>query len=474
MEAASKIKEPVPSIEVLGEIESFMDGDQREVVRRQIESQVKAYRFNNDREFERDMRRIATYVSDDVLTTWMDTAHEARDLEKLWFARAATTFLSCGEPEIKERLIDVAVDTALTIKSDQTKAYALNAIESHIRDRHVDRIFDQSARLTERTGSSSSNDPLYGSPRMAALASLAPHLVGAKVFEALEIIKSSEGGSARTYAMIACYRRLEQPARDRILPEILELVYKDVDKDWLLSEPVPWIEGAERTRAFKEFLCRSTWLSAIVEYKLGWIAKMVPHLKATEVKEATQHALDIAPEVRLNIEFLWASLADLAPYFDEEQLEAAIRMVSSSNQNGITYSYGRLRSDALAALAIRKGGEERESLLAEALSVAKATGSSDINTKLEALACVAPFADNRNDILWEIQEGLVYHLEQLRTKDRSELLALCSRHRIFAEAVVSPSLLAEIARTTVEVFSDWKWLRSTRNYQNVPNKLLTY
>jgi hypothetical protein len=256
IEAALQIEAPVwVAIHMLGEIRSFTDGDRSTALQRQIDLRAREYRSMHHRDFAFPIERIAPYVSNDILSEWLEAAIEPKDLEKLWFVRAASVFMTRTHPDLGANLADIAVEVTLTIREDQGKAMALDPLVSHIREEHIGHIFKQVVNLTESIGSRSSGDPMYGYPRLSAIASLLPYLDTADVATALEIVKASKNSSARTFALIACCRRLEGPARKELLAQVSELVSEArYDRDWLLSELVPLLDGSERDRAFHEFL----------------------------------------------------------------------------------------------------------------------------------------------------------------------------------------------------------------------------
>ena len=325
--------------------------------------------------------------------------------------RAAKTFITRNDHEHAERALELALDMALSIREDNTKALALRPLERHLSPDQADRAFEAAAGLVETIGSSDGADRRSGFPRLDALATVVRCVSADRVPATLDIVRQARKNSPQLFALIACSRRLDGAERAGLLAEIVSDVLEvGYDQGWLLSELIPELDGPPRERLLEQFVA----LSGDTGHKLKQLTALVPRLREEERELVTQHALDLAPKITGNVEYLWHGLAALAPYFSASQFERAREIALEDKRDGSTYGYGALRSDALLMMARRSEGPARERLVTEALTVA--FFAKDRATRVEALAVVAACAehlDYTRPMFWNaLVEVLVLTVDQ--------------------------------------------------------------
>jgi hypothetical protein len=310
--------------------------------------------------------------------------------------------------------------------------------------------------------------------RAEILATLAPHLAGPVLQEALAVVGEMRIGMERAKALTAIAGQMTASEKESALLNELNQISAATSSPWQQAAP----ENEEERNYRPWFFSR---------LRVGALVALAPQLSGSLLAEALLLARQIHGKAA---KAKAAALTALARQMTGDEKEAVIREALSAARD-IDFPEARVRDPeakalALAAVARELGEPEKASALTDALAAAKqcegdeplmealisispqlsgpllstalvaAMGIKDEGRQVRAVEAIAKSARDGDKILPEIRRHIVEYLwSTISRKDRRIAYEFC--RGICHPPLVSPHMVEETAKHIGDIALRWTW-----------------
>jgi hypothetical protein len=402
---------------------------EQERVSRDALAMVRAIRDEAERAWQ--LAHLAPHLGGTILAEGLTVIHTIES--QRWRAEALTALA----PQLSGELLSQGLVVARTIKDDWFRARVLVALAPCLSGDLLVNALGMARKITESElgqvqALSALAKQLHGiekadalrdalkaaraiwsDGRASALVSLAPHLSGDLLMDALMMVRDiTTDVPGRVDALVALAPHLTGVAQEQALHEAL-----------VAAQAI----GNEETRA-------------------RVLTDLVPHLTGVAQEQALHEAL-VAAQAIGNEETRARVLTDLVPHLTGVAQEQALREALSAAQ---AIGDEGTRADMLTYIAPHLTGVAQEQALREALAAARAIG--DEGTRADMLTYIAAHLRDT-----DMRQFLIDELWSKQHEHRSAILCVISTMRLLEPPIMTEASIAAIARNITEIGA-WEWV----------------
>jgi len=382
--------------------------------------------------------------------------------------------------EEREQVVSEALAVTRMIISEPTRAQVLTVLAQQLTGENLHEALTMTRAI---------ESVLY---RAQVLAALAPRFTGEEREQVLReeltaarVIKD-EWTRTRALAALVPQLTLTGEEREQVLCEGLAMAStirnmwgREVDRAYVLATLARYLTGEEREHVLREGLAaarakknedyRAEVLVALApqltdenlreglamvrpikyeSHRAGVLVALAPQLTGENLREGLAAARAIESEgARAKV------LVALAPQLTGEEREQALREGLAAARAIEKESF---RAKMLAALAPQLTGEEPEQVLREALATARTIENE--SSRVDVLVALAPQLTGE-----QVHATLLEFIERLLNKERAKILELCTQEKLVTPPILSPEIIAAIAKHIIEICQKWQWLWVEQN-----------
>jgi len=370
--------------------------------------------------------------------------------------------LAALAPRLGGALLQEALDAGRAIGDEGRQVLALAAL--------APRLADQARAQAQQGALAAARAIGDQGSRARALAHLAPQLAGEIRADALRdawaAAKTIGDERDRAGALEALAPHLDGPALREARAAAKEVGYRGFRAQELAAR-APQLTA----KSVREALAALRDIHS-EEHRARALAALAPRLTGDLLGQALAAAQDIRHErfharalfalaPRLEGDLLSQALAALRANEDEGRRALALAALAPRLVGNLAAEAAAMareigdpgrRAQALAALAPRLTGD----LYQEALDAALTIG--DEWPRAQALAALLPAAPHPAPLLGDIRRAMAEHLwSRLGSGGRGAVLAFCADEALVGPPILTPDILAQLARHIVEICRQWRY-----------------